>query len=387
MSSSDKSKLDGVAASANNYTHPANHAPSIITQDSSNRFVTDAEKSTWNSKQAGGSYVTGAYAAGNGSGNVPVSNGTVNTNLNADLLDGQHGSYYQPASTAITTSNIGSQTVAACSGNAATATLAANATNAYACSGNSVTATTATNANRINTDGGSNILISDGVLGSGMSHVMVRYGTTGNIYTRDLTTLTVGSATSAGTCTGNSSTATLATNANNAYACSGNSATATLATNASNAYACSGNSATASAVAWSGVSSKPTTISGYGITDVSSGTFTPTLYGSGSNNVSGYTAYQGQWIRIGNVVTVSGKFDLDATAANVYTQMTMSLPVGSNITAAENLAGAAFRSGDYGIQGACQILGDASTDRAVFNGYPSDANNAAYSYTYTYLVQ
>jgi hypothetical protein len=32
------------------YTHPANHAPSIITQDASNRFVTDTEKSTWNDK-------------------------------------------------------------------------------------------------------------------------------------------------------------------------------------------------------------------------------------------------------------------------------------------------------------------------------------------------
>jgi len=32
--------------------------------------------------------------------------------LDADLLDGQHGSYYQPASTAITTGNIGSQSVA-----------------------------------------------------------------------------------------------------------------------------------------------------------------------------------------------------------------------------------------------------------------------------------
>jgi len=35
-----------------NYTHPANHPPSIITQDASNRFVTDAEKSTWNAKQS-----------------------------------------------------------------------------------------------------------------------------------------------------------------------------------------------------------------------------------------------------------------------------------------------------------------------------------------------
>jgi hypothetical protein len=36
---------------ANNYTHPANHDPSIIAQDASNRFVTDAEKSTWNGKE------------------------------------------------------------------------------------------------------------------------------------------------------------------------------------------------------------------------------------------------------------------------------------------------------------------------------------------------
>ena len=34
------------------YTHPTNHAPSIITQNTTNRFVTDTEKSTWNAKQA-----------------------------------------------------------------------------------------------------------------------------------------------------------------------------------------------------------------------------------------------------------------------------------------------------------------------------------------------
>lgn len=97
MSAADKTKLDGIAAGANNYvlpasvvhdneasalhatdalrvsgtalslykgdgsfesvttqdtvyTHPASHPPSIITQDSSNRFVTDVEKATWNGK-------------------------------------------------------------------------------------------------------------------------------------------------------------------------------------------------------------------------------------------------------------------------------------------------------------------------------------------------
>ena len=32
------------------YSHPATHAPSIIAQDSSNRFVSDAEKTNWNNK-------------------------------------------------------------------------------------------------------------------------------------------------------------------------------------------------------------------------------------------------------------------------------------------------------------------------------------------------
>src|SRR5574344_2167270 len=47
MSGADKSKLDGIATGANNYSHPATHPPSIIATDSSNRFVTDAEKTTW----------------------------------------------------------------------------------------------------------------------------------------------------------------------------------------------------------------------------------------------------------------------------------------------------------------------------------------------------
>jgi len=50
-SQTEKTKLAGIEASANNYTHPANHAPSIITQDASNRFVTDIEKGIWGGKQ------------------------------------------------------------------------------------------------------------------------------------------------------------------------------------------------------------------------------------------------------------------------------------------------------------------------------------------------
>ncbi len=49
----EKTKLSGIAANATNYIHPANHPPAIITQDASNRFVTDSEKAAWNGKAAG----------------------------------------------------------------------------------------------------------------------------------------------------------------------------------------------------------------------------------------------------------------------------------------------------------------------------------------------
>lgn len=81
----EKNKLAGVADNANNYVHPINHPPSIITQDSNNRFVTDAEKSDWSSKTAGthplvvastslGHVKSGTDISVDASGNVSVVN-------------------------------------------------------------------------------------------------------------------------------------------------------------------------------------------------------------------------------------------------------------------------------------------------------------------------
>jgi len=69
MSSVDKTKVNGISTNAkkvesssingnikidgtetNVYTHPSTHLPSIISQDANNRFVTDAEITTWNAK-------------------------------------------------------------------------------------------------------------------------------------------------------------------------------------------------------------------------------------------------------------------------------------------------------------------------------------------------
>lgn len=81
LSSADKTKLDGIAAGANNYTHPATHPASIITQDASNRFVSDAQISAWTAKQAALGYtpenvsnkgVANGYASLDASTKVPA---------------------------------------------------------------------------------------------------------------------------------------------------------------------------------------------------------------------------------------------------------------------------------------------------------------------------
>ena len=80
--------LNGLKQWATIYTHPSTHPPSIIVQDTSNRFVTDAEKSTWNSKLNASSYTANDVLS-----KLLTVDGT-ETGLDADLLDGNHASAF-----------------------------------------------------------------------------------------------------------------------------------------------------------------------------------------------------------------------------------------------------------------------------------------------------
>ncbi|AWK04726.1 hypothetical protein HYN56_11025 [Flavobacterium crocinum] len=66
-----------------NYVHPANHPASIITQDSGNRFVSDAEKASWNSKQS-----ALGYTAENAS-NKNIANGYAGLGADGKLISSQ----------------------------------------------------------------------------------------------------------------------------------------------------------------------------------------------------------------------------------------------------------------------------------------------------------
>lgn len=62
MSKTDKSKLDGIASGANAYVHPSKHPASIITEDATHRFLTDAERKliqAWETFKASGGTVGG----------------------------------------------------------------------------------------------------------------------------------------------------------------------------------------------------------------------------------------------------------------------------------------------------------------------------------------
>lgn len=120
---------------------------------------------------------------------------------------------------------------------------------------------------------------------------------------------------------------------------------------------------------------------------IGSGTYTPTL--ASLSNVAASVPYLARWMRVGNVVTVSGQLDIDPTLANVITSLSITLPIASAITSGAELSGTAVRvSGGAGEAGvACAVYGDPATDTAVVN-YNNDAVLTArvFTYHFTYLV-
>lgn len=117
-------------------------------------------------------------------------------------------------------------------------------------------------------------------------------------------------------------------------------------------------------------------------TGLAHGTSTPTL--TNVANLDGSTAYEVQYIRVGNTVTVSGRVDIDPTSAATSTQLGISLPVASNFGAIEDCAGTAFASG-VANQGAA-ILADTVNDRAQMQFISGDLTNQAMYFTFTYQV-
>lgn len=115
---------------------------------------------------------------------------------------------------------------------------------------------------------------------------------------------------------------------------------------------------------------------------VASGTYTPTL--TVVDNCDSVTAYQCQWMRVGNVVTVSGLVSVNATSSINAALFRASLPIASAFTNGWECAGTGRGPGSgapaYGI------YGDFTNDQAFFSGVTTSNDSQDLYFSFTYLV-
>jgi len=115
-------------------------------------------------------------------------------------------------------------------------------------------------------------------------------------------------------------------------------------------------------------------------TVLASGTYTPTL--TGVANIDATTAYACQYMRVGSVVTVSGKLDVDATAGATLTQVGISLPIASNFASDGQCRGVAATLTPETIV----VRADAANDRAELVYTSVSTANHGMSFQFTYVI-
>jgi len=112
---------------------------------------------------------------------------------------------------------------------------------------------------------------------------------------------------------------------------------------------------------------------------IASGTYTPTL--TNTTNITGSSALTCQWMRVGNVATVSGAVGITTTGAG-DTELGISLPIASAFTAVEQLSGSSAQRASGTEAGVIDC--DTTNDRAImrFSSSSGAANTRGFHFTY-----
>lgn len=121
-----------------------------------------------------------------------------------------------------------------------------------------------------------------------------------------------------------------------------------------------------------------------GTTDqfIASGTYTPLL--TAVTNVESATADVWQWLRVGNVGTVSGALNIDPASAASVT-LGFSLPIASDFTSATQLGGTYFALNQSTGGGLCRA--DAVNNRGELVFVAPFSTNSPGAVQFTYLIQ
>lgn len=120
--------------------------------------------------------------------------------------------------------------------------------------------------------------------------------------------------------------------------------------------------------------------------NVLSGTHTPVV--SSTTNVSASTPGVAQWMRVGDVVTMSGPIDIDPTLASTLTILHLTLPFASDFTSTAQCAGVIANNGVNAIRQAGIIYCNTTNNlaRIEFTTAAADTANQGWTYTLTYLI-
>jgi hypothetical protein len=136
----------------------------------------------------------------------------------------------------------------------------------------------------------------------------------------------------------------------------------------------------------SGLSISATAVTAPASTDgnVFSGTYTPTL--TNTTNIAASTPFASQYMRVGNVVTVSGRLNIDPTTSGAACELGISLPIASDITTTSGCAGTGSIYTTTTEVSSGGILGDTTNNRATFRFVAGGTAARDYGFTFTYLV-
>ena len=117
--------------------------------------------------------------------------------------------------------------------------------------------------------------------------------------------------------------------------------------------------------------------------NVLSGVYTPTRSAE-ANLDANVTMTEAQYLRVGNTVTVGGRFTADPTLTATTTSFEITLPIASNIGAAEDVSGTAFCGNIVSMGG--EVIGVVANDTAKIQWKSSDVTSQIWSYIFIYQV-
>ena len=113
----------------------------------------------------------------------------------------------------------------------------------------------------------------------------------------------------------------------------------------------------------------------------SGGTYTPAL--TNVANLDGSTSYTTFWFRVGTIIFVSGKVDVDPTTNSVSTQLRISLPIASDFSNEEECSGHATPNN---TDRSALILADTTNNAALMTWNPNSNTNHVMAFSFSYRV-